>query len=82
MVSERDRRIFKLIGEAKNPPIVKMTRYERLKSFDGVGYLQFLSDTFPFVENLREQKKVDPIMNESTVLQFYIKAKNLGLMNV
>ena len=81
MVSEYDKKIFKLIAEAKNPVIPKMTRYQRLETFDGIKYLQFLSDFIPFVRDLRKQKNVDPYMNESSALKFYQKAKNLGLIN-
>ena len=80
MVSEHDRRVFRQIGEIKNPPIQKVTRYQRLKAFDGVKYLQFLSDYIIFVQNLKKQKNENPDANPSTAIKFYEKAKKLGFI--
>lgn len=53
-VSERDKMIFKKLGEALNPPWPKVTRQERMKQVDFLEYLQFIDDARDLMRELKQ----------------------------
>lgn len=77
MVSEHNKRIFRLIGEAKNPPIVKTTKGQWLKNFNFLSYLNFIQGSFELLKAFTEKKMSE---NVCTADQLYYKAKKLGLL--
>ncbi len=76
-VTERDKRIFRLIGEALNQPPVKMTKEEKLKNFDMAGYFRFLSENLDFFEKLKGQLTA---RHDDTPLRVHEKALKLNMI--
>lgn len=76
-VSEKDKRLFRLIGEALNEPPVKMTKEEKLKSFDMAGYFKFLGESLDFSEQLKGKLTAT---HDDTPFKIHQKALKLNMV--
>ncbi len=76
-VSQRDRELFRKLGEALNPPIVKITKEEKIKSFDLAAYFSFLDESRQLIIGL----KGFIFPSETTGIENgHERAKKLGLL--
>ena len=77
-VTQKDREIFRKIGEALNPPIQKVTIQEKLAQMNLEKYLDFLDDAFDLMEELKKGPLLLP--PPTGINAGFEKAKKLGLL--